>query len=131
MSFNTRENPSTTEEKVDPRINGLIYYLPKGRLRIVGAAGTDKSSSQGSKTDQTDGKNGDTNKDAAAPKTGAGTFAITISVEVEADPSQRFYLKPDRNYFYDDNIHLATNPKQLLSSGSAHCYGRNDTDNCD
>ena len=44
-------------------------------------------------------------------------FYISVSVDVEADPRARYYLKSDRNYFYDDDLNLKINAKHLLSTG--------------
>ena len=44
---------------------------------------------------------------------------VTIAADIEADPDARYYLKPVRNYFYDDDIKLTVNAKHLLSTGNA------------
>jgi hypothetical protein len=46
-------------------------------------------------------------------------FYITVSVDIEADPRARYYLKAERNYFYDDDLNLKINAKHLLSTGNA------------
>lgn len=47
-------------------------------------------------------------------------FTIVITVEMEADQSSpRLFLKPDRNYFYDDETQLSVNAKGLLSTANA------------
>ena len=46
-------------------------------------------------------------------------FYISVSVDVEADPRARYYLKAERNYFYDDDLNLKINAKHLLSTGNA------------
>ena len=103
----------------DGRVNGLLYYLPRGRISITG----DFKSAQGGGTTKP-ATGSDPAGGAPTDATTSGTsqsknFTITIAADVEADPSARYYLKPDRNYFYDDDIHLTVNAKHLLSTGNA------------
>ena len=101
------------------RINGLVYYLPWGRIRITGdfkSGGDGGSPSGAAKSAAVRASAGEPfGGDATAPK----NFVVTIAADIEADPSARYYLKPNRNYFYDDDIKLSVNAKHLLSSGNA------------
>jgi len=127
-SFSTVRDPTVNgvgQVSIDSnRVSGLVYYLPKGRIRITG----DFKSASG------DGGGG-----AAKPGSPAGAkslagvpggpsggespeqknFVVTIAADIEADPKARYYLKPVRNYFYDDTIKLSVNAKHLLSTGNA------------
>jgi hypothetical protein len=111
------------------RMNGFLYYLPKGRIRISGDFGsaqtssttksattTSPSQSTGSSASPKSMLASDTSTDdSSQPK----NFVVTIAADIEADPKARYYIKPDRNYFYDDDIHLTVNAKHLLSTGNA------------
>jgi len=127
-SFSTVRDPSVNgvgRVSIDSnRVSGLVYYLPKGRIRITG-----------------DFKSGSGDGGGAAPKSGSSmgakllagapsgpsggespeqkNFVVTIAADIEADPTARYYLKPVRNYFYDDDIKLSVNAKHLLSTGNA------------
>jgi hypothetical protein len=102
------------------RINGLLYYLPQGRIRIVGSMGSAPTSTQNTAGGvQSNNDSNTPSVSGSTPKQTSQTFTIAISADIEADHTKRFYLKPDRNYFYDDSVHIATNPKQLLSSGTS------------
>jgi hypothetical protein len=76
------------------RVNGMVYYLPRGKIRIKGSY------------------------DAPA-QVEVSPFTVVITEEYEADPGAKFYLKPDTNYFYDDDTHLAVNEKGLLTTANA------------
>jgi len=114
---------STQRGNIDSsRVTGLIYYLPKGRIRISGdfkAGGGDDGApagkSQKGGSSRVARAGGSSGSDAPEQK----NFVITIAADVEADPSARYYLKPVRNYFYDDTIKLSVNAKHLLSTGNA------------
>jgi hypothetical protein len=113
------------------RLSGLVYYLPKGRIRITGDF---KPSSAPGGSDSKPGPGG--NDGASKPprplmeklsREDSGessdseqkNFYITVSVDIEADPRARYYLKAERNYFYDDDLNLKINAKHLLSTGNA------------
>ena len=124
-SFSTQEAaPGSDQVSIgSSRVNGLIYYLPKGRIRISG-----------------DFKSGSGDGGGAAPnpvrqralncslvclvvrpevnRQSKKNFVVTIAADIEADPNARYYLKPVRNYFYDDDIKLSVNGKHLLSTGT-------------
>jgi hypothetical protein len=99
------------------RMTGLIYYLPKGRIRITGdfkdggGAGAPASSKKKTFARSDAPDDGDTPE----PK----NFVVTIAADIEADPTARYLLTPDRNYLYNDEINIGVNGKQLLSTGEA------------
>ena len=107
------------------RVNGLMYYLPRGRIRITGdfkSTGGDGGPSDARKSPASSRASLAAGV-AGAPSGGDVTeqknFVVTIAADIEADPSARYYLKPVRNYFYDDDIKLTVNAKHLLSTGNA------------
>ena len=51
-------------------------------------------------------------------------FKIVLTAEMEADESTPYFLKPDRNYFYDDETQLTVNTKGLLSTANATAEDR-------
>jgi hypothetical protein len=55
------------------------------------------------------------------PNTGANNspYVISVSADIRADSTARYYLKPNRNYFFDDTTALSINGKHLLSTGNA------------
>jgi hypothetical protein len=76
------------------RVAGQLYYLPQGKIRLMGEW-----------------------KYPGSP--GRSVFIVTIVEEIEADPSARYYLKPDINVFYDDDTQLTVNAKGLLTMADA------------
>ena len=129
-SFSTvRDSTDATTKKQqilmgDRRVKGLVYYLPKGKIRITGdfksasgdggGAAAKSGSPAGAKL-LAGAPGGPSGGDSAEQK----NFVVIIAADVEADPSARYYLKPVRNYFYDDDIRLEVNAKHLLSTGNA------------
>jgi hypothetical protein len=110
------------------RLSGLMYYLPKGRIRITGdfkptsPGGTDSKPAEGDGARKPSRStmekffredSGETSDPAQK------NFYISVSVDIEADPRARYYLKAERNYFYDDDLRLKVNAKHLLSTGNA------------
>jgi hypothetical protein len=126
-SFSTLRDPpdaanGVRQVSVDSnRVNGLVYYLPKGRIRITGdfkSGSGDAAAKPGSPAGaqlRAGAPSGPSGGDSAEQK----NFVVTVAADIEADPSQRYYLKPVRNYFYDDDIRLTVNAKHLLSTGNA------------
>jgi len=117
---------STQQGNIDSnRVTGLIYYLPKGKVRITGdfkSGGGDSGATTAAKSAAPGGAQFATA--AADGPSGGGSaeqknFVVTIAANIEADPDARYYLKPVRNYFYDDDIKLTVNAKHLLSTGNA------------
>ena len=78
----------------DRRIAGQLYYLPQGKIRISGEWKNPGSHAQ-------------------------SLFVVTISEELEADPTARYYLKPEVNVFYDNETALTVNAKGLLTTADA------------
>lgn len=129
-SFSTLRDPTDPKDGIGQvsinsnRVSGLVYYLPKGRIRITGDfksnAGGD-SSAAGKASSGAGGRlrsalaDGPSDGDSGEQK----NFVITIAADIEADPNERYFLKPVRNYFYNDDIRLTINSKHLLSTGNA------------
>lgn len=120
-SFSTLQGPIE-----DNRVKGLIYYLPRGQIRIAGDFKSGGGGGTGGPVAKSPGSSAGLQPLVAAPDGSPGgdsaeqkNFVITIAADIEADPSARYYLKPVRNYFYNDDIRLAVNAKHLLSTGSA------------
>lgn len=88
-SFSTSNRALT-----DRRIAGQLYYLPQGKIRITGEWKNPGSHAQ-------------------------SLFVVIISEELEADPTARYYLKPDANIFYDNETALTVNAKGLLTTADA------------
>jgi hypothetical protein len=123
-SFSTIPPKYAGENDINPnRINGILYFLPRGLVHIVGgakpaAADTSKNSPPG------------TPAPGAAPAptaaaSGQGSLAVTpnytltITSVIEPDPSACYYLKPDRNYLFDDSVDVKVDENGLLTSGKA------------
>jgi hypothetical protein len=117
----------------------MLYYLPIGKITIKGefkeltpaptpcptcspktspakASGDQKgASAQASASPARGGDSTDVSMGSASQLT------ITLTSEVEADESKSagvYYAKPHANYLYDDDVHVAVNSKQLLSTGN-------------
>lgn len=113
------------------RLNGLVYFLPKGRIRITGDFKPSSAPGGGDSKPSPGGNEGASKpsrslmekafrEDSGEPSDSAQkNFYISVSVDVEADPRARYYLRASRNYFYDDDLHLKINAKHLLSTGTA------------
>lgn len=95
------------------RIEGQLYYLPQGRIRIAGEWKTAPTSAV------TVAKDPSKPAFSQVDTTPYSLFVVTISSEIEADPSARYYLKPQTNIFYSDTSQITVNSKGLLSSGNA------------
>jgi hypothetical protein len=81
---------TTTNQEVGPKpVTGNFYFLPRGKIRIVGAWNS---------------------------KDNPTTFLITISQVLDADPRERFFLEHSRNSFYDDEVKVTVNEKGLLTT---------------
>ena len=128
-SFSTLRDPTDPKDGIGQvsinsnRVSGLVYYLPKGRIRITGdfkdgggdSGAPGKASSGAGSRLRAALADGASDGDSGEKK----NFVITIAADIEADPNERYYLKPVRNYFYNDDIHLTTNSKHLLIPGNA------------
>jgi hypothetical protein len=109
--------PSTGE------INGMLYYLPIGKIIIKGEFKSDNSPTKtqlaGPPSSAPAGKGGE----GAEPPQGAvivsgGNLTITLVPEIEADESREYYVTPHANYIYEDDVRVTVNPKRLLSTGN-------------
>jgi hypothetical protein len=126
-------------------MNGMLYYLPIGKITIKGEfkevtptptpcpTCTPKPSPA-----KTEGGNKDADAQAAAPPTAttapgnardgestgvsmgsASQLTITLTPEVEADEAAgEYYVTPHANYVYEDEARVTVNPKHLLSTGN-------------
>src|ERR1700736_3027988 len=121
-------------------VNGMLYYLPIGKVTIKGEfkpapspnpggsrsnnnnladASPPPGSPAGSPANPSDA---DAEKPQAAPGStviSAGELTITLTSEVEADSAAgEYYVTPRANYIYEDEARIGVNPKQLLSTGN-------------
>jgi hypothetical protein len=132
---------STSKDPISRnRVAGQLYYLPIGMIHITGGygapAGTALSASASNGAKQTKSQVTTTAgnpSDVASnntpaplsntPGSGAGPnnspYVISVSADIRADPTARYYLKQNRNYFFDDTTALSINGKHLLSTGNA------------
>ena len=86
-------------------VNGMLYYLPIGKITIKGEyaqpEGTPKAKAATTET--------------ATPR----ELTITLTAEVEADEGAGvYYVTPQSNYIYEDEVRVAVNAKHLLSTGN-------------
>jgi hypothetical protein len=103
----------------------MLYYLPIGKITIKGEYGnTDSNSapSQGRKHQLTNLAEASPTATSAATATPTATPAqltITLTAEVEADEAGgEYYVTPEANYLYEDDVHVTVNAKHLLSTGN-------------
>ena len=128
-------------------MNGMLYYLPIGKITIKGEFKEVTSTPTPCPTctpkpspAKTEGGNKDADAQAAAPLTAttapgnagdgestgvsmgsASQLTITLTPEVEADESKSagvYYAKPHANYLYEDDVHVTVNSRHLLSTGN-------------
>ncbi len=123
-SFSTTEANHLSEADIhSDKINGILYYLPIGRIHITGAPPGSNANTK-STTDTTSGAATPAKSDSASPTDASqgasqASYTITVSTDIEADPEHEYYLKPDRNYFYDDNTAITVASNGLLTTGNA------------
>jgi hypothetical protein len=108
-------------------IEGILYYLPAGKLRIVGGPPAQPKQEQTGATPPgaTPTAAGGGTPPASSPTSpspfviNAGdNYAITITPVIEADPHCYYYLKPKHNFAYDDAIDLKVGSNGLLNSSN-------------
>src|SRR6266849_5667763 len=76
-------------------VNGMLYYLPIGKITIKGEYAQPEGT----------------------PK--PRELTITLTAEVEADEGAGvYYVTPQSNYIYEDEVRVAVNAKHLLSTGN-------------
>ena len=105
-------------------IDGMLYYLPIGKITIKGEFKSADSPARlkisSSRSSSAKGKppNGE------APSEGGTTInagALTITLTSEVEPDERageYYVIPHANYIYEDEMRLTVNAKHLLSTGN-------------
>jgi hypothetical protein len=108
-------------------INGMLYYLPIGKITIKGEfkppSPSEKAKEKnitGSST-PTGSPGGADGKQPTPSDTTitAGELTITLTPEVEADEKAgEYYVTPHANYVYEDEARVTVNSKQLLSTGN-------------
>jgi len=122
-TLSTTQRIPTTESP----INGMLYYLPIGKITIKGEYGNTDSNSAPSSTHRkqsTDVAEASSSATATATATATPTatpaaLTITLTAEVEADEaSGEYYVTPQANYLYEDDVHVTVNAKHLLSTGN-------------
>jgi hypothetical protein len=133
-------------------VSGMPYFLPIGKITIKGEYAKSEAESTQNKDSETSTAASAVDAVAAggstaptptpkAPKSpsddnnspGAGSansvtisaqWTISITAEVEADPSAVRYAVPGRNYIFDDETHITVNSRHLLSVGNATAEDR-------
>lgn len=105
-------------------VNGMLYYLPIGKVTIKGEyAKADTTAAPARLLAETANEPAATPTPTSTPTpTPAPTpkeLTITLTAEVEADEgSGVFYVIPQSNYIYEDEVRVAVNAKHLLSTGN-------------
>jgi hypothetical protein len=94
------------------RVYGLMYYLPRGVVRITGGNKSQSPAGQPVQAVQP------VQPVQGGPNQQPQTYTISITPEYEPG-SQQYYLKPDRNYIFLDQTHLQVNSNHLLTAGNA------------
>lgn len=131
LSFSACRTLSTTAgAPPSGPVNGVLYYLPIGKITIKGEfktlSGTDVPDDSAKVTAEPPPpslpptKPGPGSDGAAGAMTiSAGQLTITLTPEVEADETAgEFYVTPHTNYVYEDETRVTANAKQLLSTGN-------------
>ena len=124
-TLSTTQRIPTTESP----INGMLYYLPIGKITIKGEYGnTDSNSAPSSSHRQQITNVAEASPSATATATATATptptatpaaLTITLIAEAEADEaSGGSYVTPQANYLYEDDVHVTVNAKHLLSTGN-------------
>lgn len=118
LSTSRNDAPSGAE------INGMLYYLPIGKITIKGEFKTGDpqtrlkvtGSQSSAKAPRGGGDEGSSN---GGTEITAGTLTITLISEVEPDErGGEYYVIPHANYIYDDETQVTVNAKHLLSTGN-------------
>lgn len=121
-SFSTSDQFSSAPGAV---LTGVPYYLPLGRIHIVGSNSGSQTKTTGSVTPSDHNGSGTPTGTATDPNgtqnngQTAGQYTIAITAVIEPDPSHLYYLKRNGNYLDDDNITISVNANHLLSTSTA------------
>jgi len=131
LSTSRNDAPSGSE------INGMLYYLPIGKITIKGEYTTSEEDTLPgdgrSKTTPTPtatttpGGTGTPTLPVTSTSTPSPTpeLKITLTAEVESDESfGEYYVTPHANYMYDDEVQITVNGKRLLSAGKVTTQDR-------
>ena len=92
------------------RVEGMLYYLPIGKITIKGDYG---------KGEPTSRLKSDSASSTASPTATPRPVTITVAAEVEADETAGvYYVTSIPNYMFEDDVHVTVNQKHLLSAGN-------------
>jgi hypothetical protein len=118
---------SQTNPRSGSTINGMLYYLPIDKITIKGEYATAEANPAASpkqKQQSTIDANGKgteispTPTPTPSPSPTPKELTITLTAEVEADDECGvYYVTPQLNYMYEDEVQVAVNAKHLLSTG--------------
>jgi hypothetical protein len=119
LSTSRNDAPSGSE------INGMLYYLPIGKITIKGEFKTGDSPTRlkvtGSQTSSAKAPRGGGDEGSSNGGTEITAGALTITLISEVEPDERageYYVIPHANYIYDDETQVTVNAKHLLSTGN-------------
>jgi hypothetical protein len=106
-------------------INGMLYYLPIGKITIKGEFKSEASqtsklrlATSGTSSARRKPSDGDGSSEGGTAISG-GALTITLTSEVEPDESTgEYYVIPHANYIYEDETRVKVNAKHLLSTGN-------------
>jgi hypothetical protein len=142
LHFGCRTLSTTAGSPPSGPVNGILYYLPIGKITIKGefkdvspteappsrartgtpsgdATNVIAESTSPSISPATPGGDGGSQPPAGSTTVSAGQLTITLTPEVEADESAgEYYVTPHANYVYEDETRVTVNSKQLLSTGN-------------
>jgi hypothetical protein len=115
-------------------IEGMLYYLPIGKITIKGEYTTSEQSpaptatatpsptptpttpTQATRNGKQDGN--PTDSDGGAITISGGQLKITVTSRVEADQKAGvYYVTPQTNDIFEDEVQVTVNSKHLLSAG--------------
>jgi hypothetical protein len=120
-------------------VNGMLYYLPIGKITIKGVAPTPAPAKETSSENGREASQSEVTANAAAQPTSSpskspahadeggpdssailgGQITITVTSEIEADEEAGvYYASPQPNYIYEDEVRVTVNAKRLLSAGN-------------
>jgi hypothetical protein len=104
-------------------VNGMLYYLPIGKITIKGEfkpalSGEKKEVKLSAAPAGKPGDGGGGSPTAGPDVVNAGELTITLTPEVEADETAgEYYVTPQTNDIFEDEVRVTVNSKQLLSTG--------------
>jgi hypothetical protein len=141
--FGCRTLYTTVDSPESGAVNGMLYYLPIGKITIKGefkdvtptptpcptcppkpkieknALNDKDSSAQATASPAAMASPPGTGGEQTGQMIGsASQLAITMTQEVEADERRVFHAQPKFNPVYEDEVKVAVNAKHLLSTGN-------------